>query len=86
MWRAARYSVLGPLLYSLYTTPFLSVMSNHLGIQCHFYADDIKIYLSFFPERASSALLSIESSIRDVFSWITSNKLSVNHNKTEYLI
>ena len=32
------------------------------------------------------ALSAIESSIRDVFSWITTNKLSVNPNKTEYLL
>ena len=33
-------SVLGPLLYSLYTTPLLSIISNHPGLQCHFYAGD----------------------------------------------
>ena len=37
-------SELGRLLYSLYTTPLLSVISNHPGIQCHFYVDDRQIY------------------------------------------
>ena len=61
-------SMLGPLLYSLYTTPLLSVISNYPGIQCHFYANDTLIYLSFSPELTSLALSAIESCIGDVFS------------------
>ena len=77
--------MLWPLLYSLYTTPLLSVISNHPGIQCHFLADDTQIYISFSPDLSSLALSAIESCIRNVFSWMTSNKLSVNPYKTEYL-
>ena len=79
-------SVLGPLLYSLYTTPLLSVIYNHPGIQSHFYANNTQIHVSFSPEFTSLALSAIESCIRDVFSWMTSNKLCVNPNKTEYLL
>ena len=78
--------MLGLLLNSLNTTPFLSIISNHPGILCHFYADDTQIYLSFSPELASSAFSAIESCIRDVFTWITLNKLSINPYKTEYLL
>ena len=59
-------------------------MFNHSGIQCHFYADDTQIYLSFSHELTSLALSAFESCIRDVFSWMTSNKLFVNPNKSEY--
>ena len=52
-------SLLGPLLNSLYTYPLLSVISNHPGIQCHFYSDDTQICLSFSPELASSAFSTI---------------------------
>ena len=38
------------------------------------------------PEFASSALSTVESSIRDHFSWMVSHKLSKNPNKIEYLL
>ena len=44
----------------------------------------LQIYLSFSPELTLSALSAIKSGIWDVFSWMTSNKLFVNPNKTEY--
>ena len=61
-------SVLGPLLYSLYTTLLYSIISKYSGICCHFYTDDTQIYISSSPEHASSAvfiilLLSLASKI-----------------------
>ena len=79
-------SVLGHLLYSLYTTPLHSIISKYPGLRCHFYADDTQIYLSFSPELASSAFTSIETCIKDIFSWMIGNKVSVNPDKTEYLL
>ena len=79
-------SVLGPLLYTLYTTPLHLIISKYPGLRCHFYADDTQIYLLFSPELASSAFTSIETCIKDIFSWMIGNKLSVNSDKTEYLL
>ena len=77
-------NVLGPLLYSLYTTPLHSIISKYPGLRCHFYAGDTQIYLSISPELAS-AFTSIETCIKDIFSWMIGNKLSANPDKTEYL-
>ena len=79
-------SVLGPLLYTLYTTPLHSIILKYSGFRCHFYADDTQIYISFFPELASSAFTSIETCIKDIFLWMIGNKLSVNPDETDYLL
>ena len=79
-------SVLGFLLNSLYTTPIHSIISKYPDLRSYFYADDNQIYLSFSPDLASSTFYSSESCIKDIFSWMIGNKLSVNPNKTEYTV
>ena len=67
-------------------TPLHSIIPKYPGLRCHFYADDTQIYLSFSLELAFSALFSIESCFKDVFSWMIGNKLSINLDKTRYLL
>ena len=49
-------SVLGPLLFSLYTTPLTKIISKYPGIKFHFYADDIQLFVNISPESASASL------------------------------
>ena len=42
-------SCLGPLLFSIYTTPLFDIVSNHLPT-VHCYADDTQSYLAFQPD------------------------------------
>ena len=47
-------SVLGPLLFSLYTNPLSLIISKHKGIKFHFYADDSQVYI-YLSQRNASA-------------------------------
>ena len=78
-------SVLGPLLFTLYTTP-LSYLFLDSPVSYHFYADDTQLYISFDSSDADNSLTILSSILDSVHAWLTSNRLSVNPSKTEYLI
>ena len=78
-------SVLGPLLFTLYTTPFSYLFSDS-PVSYHFYADDTQLYISFDSSDADNSLATLSSILDSVHAWLTANRLSVNPSKTEYLI
>jgi hypothetical protein len=77
-------SVLGPVLFSLYVQPLSDVISAH---RCYFhkYADDTELSKSAPPEDFCSVQADIQSCIVDVLSWMNSNKLKLNTDKTELM-
>ena len=77
-------SVLGPLLFMLYTTPLSSMIFEH-AILHHLYADDSQLYVSFASGDSAAALNGLQSCLASVQSWMSTNKLNVNPDKTEFL-
>ena len=78
-------SVLGPLLFTLYTTPLSSLVSGH-AIPHHLYAEDSQLYVSLSSGDSAAALNGLPSCLTSVQSWMSTNKLKLNPDKTEFLL
>jgi len=78
-------SVLGPILFIMYTTPFSSLLSN-TGINHHLYADDTQLFISFSPSSYPTNIIQLQSVIAQVSTWMSANLLILNPSKTEFLV
>ena len=78
-------SVLGPILFILYTQPLTSVILKH-PVSHMLYADDTQMYKSFGLNDCLSSILCVEKCVSVVKTWMISNKLQMNEDKTEVLL
>ena len=77
-------SVIGPLLFILYTAPIHHIIKSH-GLEDMMYADDVQIYLSFDPCDRDTAISRINACVSNIRSWSPRNMLALNESKTEVL-
>ena len=78
-------SVLGPVLFTLYTSPVAGIIEG-AGLRHHQYADDTQLYVSFGRDSKDRAVESIEELTAIVRDWFQSNGLMLNPDKSEAVL
>ena len=77
-------SVLGPLLFTLYTHPLSAVICQS-GLSYHFFADDSQLHKSSVPSDFPVLACCLKDCIEDVAEWMGDSKLKMNDDKTELM-
>ena len=77
-------SVLGPILFILYTAFLSRLIQNH-GLNPHMYADDTQIYGACSPAEVLQLQQRVAACIDDVAAWMRENRLQFNAAKTEVI-
>lgn len=76
-------SVIGPLAFTLYTSPLEDIIASH-GFGRMIYADDTQVYVILNHED-TSLIPKLERCISDIKAWSSANDLKLNEEKTEVL-
>jgi hypothetical protein len=77
-------SVLGPLLFILYTADLTSLIEDN-GLSPHLYADDTQVYGSCRPVDVDTFSSKLSECVGVISNWMRSNRLQLNSDKTEVL-
>ena len=77
-------SVLGPILFLLYTSDLIGLVEQH-GFRPHLYADDTQVYGSCRPSAVADFQVRLSACVDNIAAWMLANRLQLNTGKTDLL-
>ena len=77
-------SVLGPLLFILYTSDIHRI-AGECRIRVHSYADDTQLYVTCFTADRHASMDLLQACIDKLHRWMCANRLKLNTDKTQFV-
>ena len=78
-------SVLGPILFTIYTTSLGSLFRSH-NMNYQLYSYDSQTYVIFKPTEQAAAVQRMKTCLASVRKWMCHKSLKLNDKKTEMLL
>ena len=78
-------SVLGPILFVLYTTPLSDIIANH-SVKHQLFADDTQLQKSAPLSEVTNLTKELNPCTNDIKTLMTENQLKLNDDKTEAVL
>ena len=78
-------SVLGPILFVLYTTPLSDIIANH-SVNHQLFAYDTQLQKSAPLNEVTNLTKELNACTDNIKTWMTENQLKLNDDKTEALL
>ena len=77
-------SVLGPLLYAMYTAELFPIVAQH-QFRLHMYANDSQVFVSAPANDATTVVTRLSACIADINDWMKASRLRLNPSMTQVM-